>query len=84
MPSSEADDNYGALATYQHALIVINGQCALQSSQLTDVEYRLVRVIGSVLGVGWSQVNPNVLTGTPPRHVRRLRGIPGDALRPIL
>jgi len=59
------DDNYGTSATYQHALIVINGQCALQSSQLTDVEYRLVRVIGEVLGVGWSQVNPNVLSGTP-------------------
>ena len=58
-------DNYGVFATYQHALIVINGQCALQSSQLKDVEYRLVRVIGSVLGVGWSQVNPNVLTRTP-------------------
>src|SRR5208283_2399307 len=39
------DDNYGPLATYQHALVVINGQCALQSSQLTDVEYRLVRVL---------------------------------------
>jgi hypothetical protein len=58
-------DNYGVFATYQHALIVINGQCALQSSQLKDVEYRLVRVIGSLLGVGWSQVNPNVLTRTP-------------------
>jgi len=58
-------DNYGLLATYQHALIVINGQCALQSSQLTDVEYRLVRVIGGVLGVGWSQLNPNVITGSP-------------------
>ena len=59
------NDNYGTFATYQHALIVINGQCAQQSSQLTDVEYRLVRVIGSVLGLGWSQVNPNVLTRTP-------------------
>ena len=58
-------DNYGAFATYQHALIVINGQCAQQSSQLADVEYRLVRVIGSVLGLGWSQVNPNVLTRKP-------------------
>src|SRR5580693_8382828 len=37
------DDNFGTFATYQHALIVINGRCALQSSQLTDVEYRLVR-----------------------------------------
>src|SRR5579864_3505670 len=58
-------DSYDAFATYQHALIVINGQCAQQSSQRTDIEYRLVRVIGSVLGLGWSQVNPNVLTGTP-------------------
>jgi IPT/TIG domain-containing protein len=58
-------DNYGPLAAYQHALIVINGQCVQQSSQLTDVEYRLVRMIGSVLGVGWSQVNVNVLTGSP-------------------
>lgn len=59
------NDNYATAATYQHALIVINGQCALQSSELTDVKYRLVRVIGGVLGVGWSQVNPNVITGTP-------------------
>ena len=59
------NDNYGSFATYQHALIVINGQCALQSSQLTDVQYRLVRVIGNVLGIGWSQLNLNVLTGAP-------------------
>ncbi len=57
------NDHYGTFATYQHALIVINGQCAQQSSQLTDVKYRLMRVIGSVLGLGWSQVDPNVLTG---------------------
>jgi len=59
------NDNYGSLASYQHALIVINGQCAQQSSQLTDVEYRLVRVIGGVLGLGWSQLNVNVQAGSP-------------------
>jgi len=59
------DDNFGQLAAYQHALIVINGQCAQQSSQLNDVEYRLVRVIGNVLGLGWSQLNLNVITGAP-------------------
>jgi hypothetical protein len=58
-------DNYGPLATYSHALIVVNGQCAQQESQFGDVEYRLVRVIGGVLGLGWSQVNPNVLTHIP-------------------
>jgi hypothetical protein len=70
------DDNYGTFATYQHALIVINGQCALQSSQLTDVEYRLVRVIGSVLGMGWSQVNPNVITGSPHATSQDYAGFP--------
>jgi hypothetical protein len=59
------DDNFGAFATYQHALIVMNGQCVQQSSQLNDVEYRLVRVIGNVLGLGWSQLNVNVITGSP-------------------
>jgi hypothetical protein len=69
-------DNYGSFATYQHALIVINGQCAQQSSQLSDVEYRLVRVIGSVLGLGGSQVNPNVLTRTPPPTSDDFAGFP--------
>lgn len=58
-------DNYGTLATYQHALIVLNGLCAQQSSQLPDLQYRLMRVIGTVLGLGWSQANLNVLTGNP-------------------
>jgi hypothetical protein len=58
-------DNFGVAANFQHALVVINGQCALQSSQLTDVEYRLVRVLGNVLGLGWSQLNLNVITGNP-------------------
>src|SRR5271170_4576544 len=70
------DDNYGPPATYLHALVVINGQCAQQSSQLVDVEYRLVRVLGSVLGVGWSQVNPNVLTNQPPPTSADFAGFP--------
>ena len=70
------DDNYGPPATYLHALVVINGQCAQESSQLVDVEYRLVRVLGSVLGVGWSQVNPNVLTNHPPPTSADFAGFP--------
>ncbi len=58
-------DNLGAGANFLHALVVINGQCALLSSQLTDVEYRLVRVLGSVIGMGWSQMTLNVITGKP-------------------
>ncbi len=45
-------DNYSTAANLLHALVIINGQCALQTSQLTDVEYRLVRVLGTVLGLG--------------------------------
>jgi hypothetical protein len=56
-------DNFNTSANFLHALVVINGQCALQPAQLTDVEYRLVRVLGNVLGLGWSQVNVNVTTG---------------------
>ncbi len=70
------DDNYNALATFQHALIVINGQCALQSSQLIEVEYRLVRVIGTVLGLGWSQLNLNVVNGNPPPSAADYAGFP--------
>ena len=70
------NDNYGSLANYQHALVVINGQCAQQSSQLVDVEYRLVRVLGTVLGLGWSQLNPNVITGRPPATSDDYAGFP--------
>lgn len=69
-------DNFGTEATYQHALVVINGQCAQQSSQLTDVEYRLVRVIGNVLGLGWSQLNLNVITGKPTATSDEYAGFP--------
>ena len=69
-------DNYGTLASYQHALVVINGQYAQQSSQLVDLEYRLVRVLGTVLGLGWSQVNPNVITGKPPATSDDYGGFP--------
>jgi IPT/TIG domain len=58
-------DNFGTNTYFLHALVVINGMCALNNNQLTDVEYRLVRVLGQVLGLGWSQVNDNVLTGNP-------------------
>ena len=69
-------DNFGVTANFLHALVVINGMCALNSAQLTDVEYRLVRVIGQVLGLGWSQVNDNVLTGNPPPTQADYAGFP--------
>ncbi len=69
-------DNFAVTANFLHALVVINGQCALQSSQLTDVEYRLVRVLGGVLGLGWSQMNLNVITRDPPPTPADYAGFP--------
>jgi hypothetical protein len=60
-----SDDNFGPSANFLHALVILNGNCAQNSSQLTDVEYRLVRVLGRVLGLDWSQANLNVITGKP-------------------
>ena len=59
-------DNFATDANFLHALVILNGNCAQNSSQLTDVEYRLVRVLGRVLGLDWSQTNLNVITGNPP------------------
>jgi hypothetical protein len=58
-------DNFGIQAYFLHALVVINGNCVMQLPD-PDVEYRLVRVLGQVLGLGWSQMNLNVQTGNPP------------------
>jgi hypothetical protein len=69
-------DNFGVNAYFLHALVVINGMCALSSSQLTDVEYRLVRVLGQVLGLGWSQLNDNVVTGNPHPTQQDYAGFP--------
>jgi hypothetical protein len=70
------DDNLGISANFLHALVVINGNCAQASSQLPDVEYRLVRVLGRVLGLDWSQLNINVLTGNPPPTSDDYAGFP--------
>jgi hypothetical protein len=69
-------DNFGTLANFQHALVVINGNCAQLSSQLTDLEYRLVRTLGGILGLGWSQVNINVVTGHPTPTADDFAGFP--------
>ena len=48
-----------------HALVVLDGDCAQTPADLPDLKYRLVRVLGRVFGLGWSQMNLNVITGSP-------------------
>ena len=45
------NDNLGSNGQYLHALVIVNGNCALTSDQLPDVKYRLVRVLGRVFGL---------------------------------
>jgi hypothetical protein len=59
-------DNFSTSGNIVHALVVINGVCASTSAQLPDVQYRLVRVLGRIIGLGWSQANLNVQTQNPP------------------
>lgn len=58
-------DNFSTSGNIVHAVVIINGVCASTSTQLPDVQYRLVRVLGRTLGLGWSQANLNVLTHQP-------------------
>jgi len=58
-------DNFGVDAHFLHGLVVLNGNCVVQLPD-PDVEYRLVRVLGQVLGLGWSQTNLDIQTRVPP------------------
>jgi len=69
-------DNFTTGGNIVHALVVINGVCAATSAQLPDVQYRLIRVLGRILGLGWSQANPNVLTRKPPPIDADFAGFP--------
>jgi hypothetical protein len=69
-------DNFGADAHFLHALVILNGNCAQSSAQLPDMEYRLVRVLGRVLGLDWSQLNLNVITGSPRATAADYTGFP--------
>ncbi len=69
-------DNFAVSGNIAHALAVINGVCASTSAQLPDVQYRLVRVLGRIFGLGWSQANINVLTNAPPPTEDDFQGFP--------
>jgi hypothetical protein len=61
---------------FAHALVILDGRCATTSNSLPDLEYRLVRVLGQIFGLGWSQLNVNAITGTPQPTADELAGLP--------
>ena len=49
-----------------HAIVVVNGRCSGPApEQQLQLRYQLMRTFGRVIGLGWSQLNDNVFTGTP-------------------
>jgi hypothetical protein len=69
-------DNLTTAGNLAHAFVIINGRCALTSTDLVALKYRLLRKFGEVLGLGWSQANDNVRTGTPAPTADDFAGFP--------
>jgi IPT/TIG domain len=69
-------DSFTTDGHFAHALVIMDGVCAQSSSQLPDLQYQLVRVLGRVLGLDWSQLNVNAITGTPPPTSQDYAGFP--------
>jgi IPT/TIG domain len=71
-----AIDNFSSDAHLTHAVVIINGNCVQSASQIPDVEYRLVRALGRLLGLDWAQLNLNVITGKPRPTAQDYSGFP--------
>ena len=69
-------DAFSSDGHFAHALVVLDGKCAQRSADLPDLKYHLVRVLGQVFGLGWSQLNLNAITGSPRPTIDDLNGLP--------
>jgi Bacterial Ig-like domain (group 1) len=59
-----------------HATMVINGNCARTSDDLPSMRYQLVRMLGRLVGLGWSQANDNIFTRLPAPRADDYAGMP--------
>jgi hypothetical protein len=55
-------DNFNPDATIAHGVILLNGRCAANANLLEMMSYELERAFGRILGLDYSQVNPDALT----------------------
>jgi hypothetical protein len=63
---TESVDSIAPAGRIQHAILVLNGRCTgADAEKQTQLQYQLMRAFGRVLGLGWSQTNDNVFTGSP-------------------
>ena len=63
-------DGFNPDAIIAHGVILLNGRCATDAAMLQMMSFQLERAFGRILGLDYSQVNPNALTS----------GNPGEAL----
>jgi uncharacterized Ntn-hydrolase superfamily protein len=61
-------DNFSAAGNIAHALVVINGICAATSTQLPDVQYRLMRTLGRTASAwaGRRRTSTSITQNPPP------------------
>lgn len=69
-------DRFSSDGFIAHALVFINGTCIKQSADIAILKYKLVRALGRVLGLDWSQLNDNVVSGNPPPKADDYAGYP--------
>ena len=63
---TESVDSIVPAGYIEHAVLVLNGRCTgAAPEQQMQLQYQLMRAFGRVLGLGWSQTNDNVFTGSP-------------------
>jgi len=63
---TESVDSIVPAGAIQHAVLILNGRCTgLAPEKQMQLQYQLMRAFGRVLGLGWSQTNDNVFTGSP-------------------
>ncbi len=63
---TESVDAITSDGNIEHAILVLNGRCTGPApEQQLQMQYQLERAFGRVFGIGWSQTNDNVFTGTP-------------------
>jgi len=61
-------DSVNSDATIAHAVILLNGLCANTANQIEMMSFQLERAFGLILGLDFSQVNPNALTSGDPNQ----------------
>ncbi len=63
---TESVDGFDPAGYITHAIVILNGLCtATAPGAQLEMQYKLERVFGRILGLAWSQTNDNVFTGNP-------------------